>query len=636
MAVALGHVLEDSINTMSKTLNITRRDFMNGVAMGVAAGSALSPLELLARSTVPYPPALMGMRGNHPGSFEVAHAVAREGKRWSQPATQTDDTYDLVVVGGGISGLTAAFRYRQQAGNDARILILDNHDDFGGHAKRNEFKVDGRTLIGYGGSQSLEAPSQYSVAAKQLLANVGIEPGCFYEYFDQDFYASRGLGRGVYFAAERFGKDSVHRDAVVRWGKGRGEETESILSAYPMSNEARQSFLALLTGSQQPLPDMPPQQKATVLAKISYCDYLRKYASVHEEVVVFLRDYWKSYWGVGHDVLSALEGARMGLPGVWDVDLAINPVLAEDEPYIFHFPDGNAAVARALVRQLIPTAVPGDSMEDLVTARTEYGKLDLPANRTKIRLNSTAVDVRNSERGQAVDVTYVSDGRAYRVRSHHAILACYNHVIPHICPETPQQQVEAIDKAEKTPLVYINVALRNWRAFAELGHSYFYVPGNEIMHSFTLDYPVSVGPYEFAKSPDDPIVVHGTYCPTLPDQGLTHREQMVVGRTILYEQSFDELESNIVKTMTGALDGGGFNAGRDIAGITINRWPHGYAYEYNELFDPPDWNPGHGPHLAGAAQIGRISIANSDAAAYAYVDGAIDAAVRAVDEQLKP
>jgi spermidine dehydrogenase len=628
--------LEDAANSMSRKLNITRRDFINGMAMSVAAGSALSPLELLARSPTPYPPALTGMRGSHAGSFEVAHGVAREGKRWPKPSALTDDVYDLVVVGGGISGLSAAFLYRQQAGNEARVLILDNHDDFGGHAKRNEFVVDGKTLIGYGGSQSIDTPGRYSPAAKQLLSDISIYPEHFYKYFDQDFYGSRELGRGVYFAAERFGRDSVHRDAVVTWGKGLGKETASVLDAYPMSTAARQSFLQLLTGPQDLLPDLELKRKATLMAGISYCDFLRKYGSVHEEVVVFLRDYWKSFWGVGHDVLSALEGARMGMPGVWDLEPKIDPsFMEEDEPYIFHFPDGNAGVARALVRQLIPAAMPGDSMEDLVTSRADYGQLDLARNATRIRLNSTAVDVRHSARGQAVDVTYVNDEGAYRVRARHAILACYNGIIPHICHETPVEQKEAIARAPKTPLVYINVALRGWKAFANLGHSYFYVPGDEIMHSFTLDFPVSMGGYQFAQSPEDPVVVHGTYCPTLPDQGLTHRQQNVAGRAILYEKSFDELEASIVKTMQGALGGGGFDAERDIAGITINRWPHGYAYEYNELFDPPDWNRKHGPHLVGAAQMGRISVANSDASAYAYVDGAIDAAVRAVGEQLE-
>lgn len=608
---------------------------MNGIAMSVAAGSALSPLELLAKSPGAYPPALTGMRGSHVGSFEVAHALALEGQRWPRPSTQTDNDYDLVVVGGGISGLSAAFLYRQKIGDSARILVLDNHDDFGGHAKRNEFNVDGKKIIGYGGSQSIESPARYSAAAKQLLDDIGVYPERFYRYFDRKFFAHLKLG--YYFQAEQYGKDSVHPSIIQPFWGTHPEDPRSVVDAYPLPAEAKRSFIELLTGPQDFLPDLPLAKKARLLKKISYSDYLRKYGRVHEDVVTILRDFPKSLWGFGYDALSALEGARLGMPGTWDFDPRLDPDLEDEdeEPYIFHFPDGNAGLARALVRKLVPKAVPGNTMEDLVTARADYAVLDLESNRTRIRLNSTVVDVRNVDNGETVDVTYVSGDEARRVRARHTILACYNHVIPHICPEMPREQVEAIEKAEKVPLVYINVALRNWKAFANLGYDSFHVPRAEHMHSFTLDFPVSMGDYDFAMSPEDPIIVHGTYCPTVPDQGLTEREQHVAGRGILYQVTFDDLEASIVRTLSGALGGGGFDAERDIAGITVNRWPHGYAYEYNELYDPPEWSRQNGPHQRGATRIGRISIANSDAAAYAYVNGAIDAAVRAVGEQLK-
>ena len=154
------------------------------------------------------------------------------------------------------------------------------------------------------------------------------------------------------------------------------------------------------------------------------------------------------------------------------------------------------------------------------------------------------------------------------------------------------------------------------------------------MQSFGMDFPVSMGGYDYTQNSNEPTVIHGTYVPTVPDQELTAREQHIAGRKRLYEQSFDELERDIVRQMSGALEGGGFDAERDIAAITVNRWPHGYAYEYNDYEDPPEYNRYNGPHLAGAAQIGRISIANSDASAYAYVNGAIDAADRAVNEQI--
>jgi len=273
-------------------------------------------------------------------------------------------------------------------------------------------------------------------------------------------------------------------------------------------------------------------------------------------------------------------------------------------------------------------------MEDVVLARFDYEALDDPGNPTRIRLDSTAVDVRHAEGESAVDVTYVRGGVPCRVRGRHAILACYNAIVPKLCPEVPAAQAEAIAKAVKIPLVYISVAVRNWKAFADLGYQNFYIPQPTLMHSFGMDFPVSMGGYEFTRDPSGPTVVHGAYVPTAPDQGHTEREQHVLGRRRLYEMSFDDFETEIVRQMSGALEPGGFDAERDIAGITVNRWPHGYAYEYNELFDPPEWTRENGPHIEGAAPIGRISIANSDASAYAYVNGAFDAADRAVDEQL--
>ena len=624
---------------MSDRLKISRRDFLNGVALSVAAGTTLSPLELLAMDAargVHYPPALTGMRGSHPGSFEVAHALARSGAKWPRPDQQTDATYDLVVVGGGISGLAAAFFYRQRAGSDKRVLILDNHDDFGGHAKRNEFAVDGERLIGYGGSQSIDTPGHYSAVAKQLLKDVAIDTQRFYDYFDREFFEERKLRRGIYFSEMAYGADRVAPDVMRGFDGSTPGDIETAIADYPLPELARQSLLGLLRNAEDLLPEHTRAEKIGLLRRTSYCDFLRKYAGMPEEIVVLLRDSIKGYWGIGWDALSALEGFRLGMPGT--TRLGIGELEGEppgrDEPYIFHFPDGNAGVARSLVRQLIPDAVPGRTMEDLVTARADYDRLDREGSDVRIRLSSTGVDVRHTGDGKAVDVTYVRQGEVQRVRSRHVVLACYNSIVPHICSEVPEKQKEAIAYATKVPLVYINVAVRNWRAFDRLGFNEFYVPRAELMHSFGMDFPVSIGRYAYTDSPDDPTVIHGTFVPTAPGRGLSAREQHVEGRRRLYEMSFDDFEQGIVRQIDGALSGGGFDAGRDIAAITVNRWPHGYAYEYNDYSDPPGWGRDAGPHIAGRAQIGRISIANSDAAAYAYVNGAIDAADRAVNEQI--
>ena len=617
------------------TPRMTRRDFLSGIAVGVAAGSALSPLEILAAEGR-YPPALTGMRGSHAGSFEIAHAMAWGDMKWPRPDAQTDETYDLVVVGGGISGLSAASMFRRRSAAESRILVLDNHDDFGGHAKRNEFTVGNELLIGYGGSQSIQGPKSYSAAAFQFLKDVGIEVDRFYEYFDQQWFKDRKLERGLYFKRSAYGSDSTRRDALRSFDGQAPAGIAAIVDGYPLPAEARRDLVALLSAGTDYLAGTPVDARPALLRSMSYSDYLRKHAHTHEDIVLLLRDRSVGWWGVGYDAISALSAHHAGMPGFEGVVMPDSPGedSSEPEPYIFHFPSGNAGIARLVVRSLIPAAVPGHTMEDVVLSRVNYDLLDSASNRTRIRLDSTAVDVRHAEGGRLVDVTYVKDGSTCRVRAKHVILACYNAIIPHICPELPAAQAEAIAKAVKIPLVYINIAVRNWKAFETLGYHHFTVPRANILQSFGMDFPVSMGGYRFTQSSDRPTILHGSYVPTAPDAGLDERKQHVEGRRKLFALTFDDFERDIADVMTGALGPAGFDFGRDVAAITVNRWPHGYAYEYNDLYDPPEWSRKSGPHLAGAARMGRISIANSDASAYAFVDGAIDAAVRAVSEQL--
>ncbi|MCH8060851.1 MAG: NAD(P)/FAD-dependent oxidoreductase, partial [Proteobacteria bacterium] len=619
---------------MSRRINISRRDFMNGMALSLAAGTTLSPLEILAMQAnvgdTYYPPSLTGLRGSHPGSFEVAHDMAWAGKKFPRPSALTDDIYDLVIVGGGISGLAAAKLYRDRVGSKVRILILDNHDDFGGHAKRNEFDVDGKTLVGCGGSESISSPTSYSAVAKKLLKDLTIDVQRFYEYYERDFYKKYNLRDAMFFDEKTYGVNRVIPSPL--WGFFDGPKADAVAEAnirrMPISREGQDALLRLLRGGIDYLDGKSKQEKTELLQRISYIDFLQQYANIPKDLADIIRDTVLSSEGAGWYALSALQSVSYENLGT--EELGIDEELDDEsnEPYIFHFPDGNASVARALVRDLIPGSMPGKTMESLVTARVRYAELDRESADIRIRLNSTAVDVQHTVQEKQVDVTFVRLGDVYRVRGKHVILACYNNIIPHICVETPQNQVEAIQYATKIPLVVGNVAIRSWRAFAEMGYRHFYSPGDLLFKQMGLDFPVSIGDYKFSSGPDEPIVVQGWYVPTVPGKGLTFRQQNVAGRRLLLEQSFDEFEASIMGQFDAMLGDRGFDAERDIAAITINRWPHGYAYEYNEIGTPDDWGPEKGPHIAGRAQIGRISIANSDASARAYVDGAIDAADR--------
>ncbi len=304
-----------------------------------------------------------------------------------------------------------------------------------------------------------------------------------------------------------------------------------------------------------------------------------------------------------------------------------------------HFPDGNATIARSLVRDLLPHAVgraasSSGAAQDIVTARIDYSRLDVAGAPLRLRLNSTAIRVRHlgdPKSATKVEVAYLRDGRAYLARAGGAVLACYNMMIPYLCPELPSAQKEALHSLVKTPLVYTSVALRNWQAFDKLKLYGVYAPGSYHTY-FHLNPHVTIGTYQGANSPDDPILVHMVRTPCKP--GLPEHDQNRAGRAELLATSFETFERNIRDQLARTLEDGGFDPARDITAITVNRWPHGYAPEYNPLFDP-ELPPDQQPHVVGRAQFGRITIANSDSGGAAYTDSAIDQGHRAVMELLK-
>jgi spermidine dehydrogenase len=550
------------------------------------------------------------------------------------PAGAVDDVYDLVVVGGGVSGLAAAYFFREEAGASARILVLDNHDDFGGHAKRNEFTAGGRTLIGYGGSQSIDTPSAYSRAAIGLLRKLGIDVSRFHTYYDKGFVKRHGLGARLFLDRAHYGKDVLTPDPFsTRWlNIDEAPDAAAIINALPLSAAGKKALISLHGQTGDLLAGQSAEQKITTLRGMSYDDFLRRVAGMPQEVVDFFNAEPVGLWAVGYDALSALEATREGMPGTGG--LGLDEVLAGDhphnDPYIFHFPDGNAGVARLLVRALVPASAGGSTMEDIVTQRLHYETLDRTSNTTRIRLNSTVLDVRHVQDKAAVDVCYARGGTVERVRAKLVVMACWNHVIPHICPDVPAPQVEAMRFPEKVPLVYANVALHNWRAPARAGMYSFRAPRDFFSYGM-LDFPVSLPGYAFSASPEEPIILHMVHTPRV--RGLPIREQYRQGRAQLLSLSFADFEMHILRMLQSMLGSHGFDAKKDIAGITVNRWPHGFAYEYCDLVDPPEWTPENGPHITARAKIGRISIANADSHARAYLDAAIDAGFRAAREQ---
>ena len=628
---------------MSRRPSITRRDFLNGVAFTAAASfSAFPPRNLIAQeiapdSNIPYPPGLTGMRGNHPGSFDAAHPLAWANERPEQKAIDTGEAYDLVVVGGGISGLAAACFFQQKRGRDQRILILDNHDDFGGHAKRNEFESDGRMLLGIGGAVNLESPEKYGSITRDLLDSIGLDLKKLEDGMEPNLYLSSMNEPSGMFLENAGGENKA---VIGRWlhaFRGIGDY-ESLINQLPLPEPERSKIIQLVSGETDYLPGLSIGERAQYLSSTPYHDFLIEKVGLDHSTLPLFEPLMRLLTGVGGDGLSVTEAFEYLAPGMssvgWPWKLAEKALFDEDEaPYdALLFPDGNSSVARLMVRHLIPAVSPGnhDGIDDLVGARFKYDRLDSSDAPVRLRLNSTAIRAR--QQGDEVIVTYVENGEPKSVRTNHCVLACFNSIIPRLCPELPEEQKEALKYGVKVPFLWANVVLRDGAPFYASGTEFYECP-DSYFSVVTKSPATKFKDFRPPQGPGEPLVLFMMCSPTpKKEPGQSARDLFRQVRYEMLGTPFSTYEREIRQQLTAMLSAYGFDSDRDIEAITVNRWAHGYAYSYLDLDDGP-FQDGKYPHEIGQRQFGRISIANSDSEARPFMDGAIEAGWRAVREQ---
>jgi spermidine dehydrogenase len=579
------------------------------------------------------------MRGSHEGSFEVAHALAWRGEKPSHYQA-LDEHYDLVVVGAGMSGLAAAYFYRKKMGPNARILLLDNHDDFGGHAKRNEFHQDGRMILSLGGAQNLENPGSYSEAASSLMVDIGIDDE-FVAYMRANTPDNQALA-GNFDAANgvSFPGPDGHISLAGNWNAATfgGQGYEEYVRSLPLPRSEQDKLIDFFGGRRDFLDGMSLTEKWDYINNVSYNRFLLDRVGLSETSLPIMNTGLLHLSGFSGWNLSVLEGITQGGTGIkslgWLGRSAADIIGAffDSLVNIKMFPDGNASVARLMVQKLVPAVAPNmQGPQDVAIAQFNYSALDSDDQPTRLRLNSTVVGAREID-GKHVEVDYVQKGQALRVTADHCVMACYNALIPHLCPEMPEAQKEGLKYGVKTPFVYANVQLENGLAYDKLGAQLFQCPHDPFQWVSSAP-GMSVGGYEPPRGPDDPMVIFMMNSPMTEaqEQG-SARDQLRMGRHRVYSTPFATYEQQIRDQLQSMLGKYGFDHQRDIRAITVNRIPHGYAYPYLAL-DDPDWEEGQAPHEIGRAQFGRISIANTDSEAIALMDAAFDAAWRAVEEQ---
>lgn len=639
-------------------MQISRRDFIHGAsaAAGAAAMAGMLPGAAFAATgssyapaaAAAYPPLRTGLRGLHPGSFEPVHALAWAGQE--PPAGEsTGEVYDLVVVGGGLSGLAAAYYFRKAAGAEAKILILDNLQGVGGHAQRNEFEYEGKVLYANAGSSYMVGPSSWSREARSILDELGaIKRGDPRDKSDREMFSRHSMGSAAFFPSDVFGEDRLVKGNM-------GSPTAEFLAATPMSARMRADVDKLMNGKGDYLAGKTADEKVALLQTTSYRDYLLNHVGMAEESLAVQ----KGSWAMGLDTCTAWFAFFRHAPGFEGLGLTRpehSPEGAEHRADDYTLPGGNSDVARLIIRSLIPDALPAGDVIEIADKRMDYTVLDRPSNATRIRQGSIVYSARHLGRaprvletdGREVEVSYLNDGRAYTVKAGNVVMACMNNVIPSLCPDMPETQKVALRKAVRCANLAVNVLYRNWEAFAQAGVSRVTSPWS-FYGSMGLSGGRSFGGVTPPQSPSEPIIGNfGTggnsgmlsnriliekLCGNAaPPIGTNNDEQYRAVRRALLATPFETFEREIRDLATRSLAGTSFDPARDIVAITVNRWAHGFATGLNDMFDPA-LEPGElRPNEIARRPFGRIAIANTDAGGVSTMQTAFDQAYRAVNE----
>lgn len=590
---------------------ITRRDFIGGTLIGSGALLLGAPSPTAAQGLTSPWNGYSGVgdyarsNGNIASVVNAAHGV-RDGIYEARLASAPllDEKYDLIIVGGGFAGIIAAYEFHKARPN-GRCLVLDNHPVFGGEAKQNQIPVDGVMLTGPQGSNDAVVPDAENGYGhvSDLWDEIGL-PRSF------DFVAPAGSAARLKFARDNYdpmfwneGSSSLGYFFDKPFAAKRSwvvDPWSDALARAPIPADARRDWIRwknapVLTRGDDAATDR-------WLDSMSYGDLVTRELGLSKEVfrlsdpLVATGDY-----GVSSDAISAYGAKLLGLPGTGTLPGADNT---------FAFPGGNAAILRHIVKALLPDAITGSgSFADVLFAPIDFTALDRPQH-TRIRLGATVVAVRHDgapETAGAVEVTYVVNGELKRVSGQAAIVAAGGWITRHIVRDMPPAYRAAYAEFHHGPMLVVNVALRNWHAFAKLGiASAHWFDGFGFFAN--IRQPMKIDGAPVPLDPSKPAML--TLYVGFPQPGVPIEQQTSGARARLFGTSYADFELEIRKQLQHLFGDAGFDARRDIAGIVLNRWGHAYIAPKPGFYFGTAQNPA--PLEVIRQRYGRIAFGHSE------------------------
>jgi spermidine dehydrogenase len=625
---------------------ITRRDFLNSSLLGSGAAllSAACPMHAFGHGEqgttgagTASPDEFSGYggvgdyadaNGNTLPVVQSAHRV-RDGYYQQSPeaAEETGEIFDLIIVGGGLTGLMTAHEYNKHSQGRQRVLILDNHSVFGGEARQNEFEVNGYHLIGPQGSNDFYPPQEGSnTQLDQFFTDFKLPRSYTFQSwnpalkplrFSYDNYANMdGLDEGYVDVGYYF--DQKSGASKPTWMLNIWSND---LQGTPFSEQAKKDLLHWRHDSGQTGQD----DDAHFLDSITYKHYLEVVKGYDPEVTRFSQPMVGLLGGVGSDAVAARVGH--GLVSAY-----------QKEPrHTLSFPGGNSTMGRHLVRGLIPGSISGEfSFEGIMNGRIDFAALDKAEQPVRIRLRSTVIRVEHKAgRGakDAVGITYECKGKLYRTQGRTVVMASGGWINKRILANMPGEIRSAYEQFFYAPALIANVALTNWRFLYKLGAPAVRWMDDGTMFGYCANIrrDMVIGDYNPPLDPEKPTLL--TFYMGLYTPGHGAQKQGTLGRMRLLATSYADYERTIRRQMTDMFGDLGFDAKRDIAGIILNRWGHARVIQPPGFYYGVNGKPS--PREVVAKGYGRIVIGHSELNGAQNYTGAFQHASRCADEAWK-